>query len=533
MKKFSLNIFSAILGITVLFSSGCNDPMNSWDEHYYQSSTQKSDLNIYDFIQSQENLSIFAQMLEISGYDEVLSKSQTYTVWAPDNTALANFDLNNTKEVTELVSNHLTRFLHPTSRLSSEVIFMLDKKFITFKRTDVGFSFGNIPLNTAQTNMAAANGIVHVINGYVPYLRNLWEFIGYAEGIDSFRTFMLSQSQLEFDSENSVEIGTNEYGQAIYDSVIIFSNPILDQIGKLHLEDSVYSILVPNNKAWSDAYEKVKASYITRLIDGGAAKQRYYSQTALVQNLVFNQLVTAPDTHDSLITTTGSIFKSPGYLFTNTSSYNLSNGIAYVTDSLRFKAAESWQKPVKLEAENSNYGRSYKNANLFVRSSLGSAFEKEISDTKYLLIESSSVSSTSMASVKFPVPNTLSGKYNIYCVFAPSNIIATNKALPNKVKFYVSYLKANETMVDDAPIDSKNLILAPSKIGAIFTTNADAITKMYVTQFDFPFCNILEKGDSYTDITFKLTVENAVKITESTKFSREMRIDYIILEPAQ
>lgn len=533
MKKNSLNIFNTMLGLAILFSVGCTDPLNSWDEHYYQSSTEKSDLNLYEYIKSQENLSIFTQMLEISGYNEILSKSQTYTVWAPDNSVLNNVDLTDTESVTLIVSNHLTRFLHPTSRLSSEVVYMLDKKFITFKRTETGFSFGNIPLLANQTNLATSNGIVHVISGYVPYLRNLWEFIGYAEGIDSFRTFMQSQSLLEFDAENSVEIGTNEFGQAIYDSVIIFSNPILDQIGKLHMEDSIYSILVPNNKAWTDAYEKVKASYITRLVDGGAAKQRNYSQTALVQNLVFNQLITEPDSHDSLVTTTGSIFKSPGYLFSNTNSYTLSNGIAYVTDSLRYNAAESWQKPIQLEAENSNYGRSYKFANLFVRSSLGSPYESEISDAKYLLIESSSVSSTSMASVKFPIPNTLSGKYKIYCVFAPSTIIPTNKALPNKVKFYVSYMKSNETMVEDAPIDSKNAILLPTKIGAIFTTSADTISKMFVTQYDFPFCNILEKGDPYTDITFKLTVENAVKITETTKFSREMRIDYIILEPVQ
>jgi hypothetical protein len=115
----------------------------------------------------------------------------------------------------------------------------------------------------------------------------------------------------------------------------------------------------------------------------------------------------------------------------------------------------------------------------------------------------------------------------------PTNIIADAAPKANKLKFFFSYLTANGTPVVDAPVDATNKLLAPGKVGGIFTSEADKISKMFVTQFEFPYCNILETGDPSSKITIKLKVENAVKINETVKFSRIMRIDYIILEPVQ
>lgn len=530
MKKMNIIKWFVVVWIGVLSFSSCNDV---WDEHYSNNSGDKSDLSLTAYIESQADLSIFAQMLKISGYDSILAKPQTYTVWAPVNSVLSQVDLTDTLAVKNLVINHITRFSHPTSNLNNKTIYMLDKKFISFGRANSGFTFGGKELIQDKSNIAVANGILHVINGYVPYMENIWEYITKAQDMDSLRNFLLSESEYLFDVKASVEIGTNEYGQAVYDSVITFSNSILDKIGHLHIEDSVYSTLLPNNKAWTDAYNKVKSNYKTLPADGGAAKQRYYSQLALVKNLVFRKVVSQPESEDSLVSTTGNIFKTPGYLFTGAMPVNLSNGMAYVTDSLRYKAAETWQQPIILEAENSSYGRKYDFANLFVRSSLGSAFDKQVSDDKYLLVEPTTVSNTTMSAVTFPIPNTLSGKYRIYCVMVPTNIIADAVPKANKLKFFFSYLTANGTAVVDAPVDATNKLLAPGKVGGIFTSEADKISKMFVTQFEFPYCNILEAGDPSSKITIKLKVENAVKINETVKFSRIMRIDYIILEPVQ
>lgn len=525
------NKWLILAGVGLVLASACTE---TWDEHYIQPSTESvSNKTITDYISETPELSEFSKMLKISGYDSILSRPQTYTVWAPVNAALSGINFLDTAQVTNIVSNHISRFSYPTSNLTSKVIYMQARKFITFSRSTDGFKFGGFNLLPAGSNVAASNGIVHQLNGYVPYMDNLWEYILKAPDLDSLRAFLNSQSEYLFDAKKSVEIGTNEFGQAVYDSVITFNNPILERIGKMHLEDSVYTALLPTNKAWKDAYNKVKSNYKTLLADGGAAKQRYYSQRALVNNLIFRTALSNPSSLDSLVSTTGSNFSSPGYLFTNSTPVNLSNGIAYRTDSLRFKSSESWQQPIRLEAEYSSYGRSYNFANLFVRSSLGSIFDGKVSDSKYLLVEPTTVSNTTMSAVTFPIPNTLSGKYNIYCVTVPPTVVEGQAAKAYRLKFYLTYLNNNGNPVVEAPIDAANKLMVPGRVGAIFTSDDKEITKMFVTQYEFPYCNLLEEGDPSSKITIKLKVENATKITETVKYSRSLRIDYLILEPVQ
>lgn len=527
MKKFNYMLVAVVL--TLISFVSCND---IWDSHYYNNTIQnKSSLNLYAYMKTQPELSTFCQMIKIAGFDSILTKPQTYTVWAPVNTALQNINLADTLTVTELVKNHISRFSYPTSGITSKTIYMLDKKFVSFKRTDSGFVFGGKSLIQAKSNVAAANGILHFIDGYVPYLTNIWEFIGTAPGLDSLRAYLYAQSVYQFDPKASVEIGTNAHGQSIYDSIITFSNPVLSKIGYLHVEDSVYTALLPDNKAWTQAYNLIKSNYKT-LGAGGAITQRLNTQWAIVKNLVFRNQITNTANLDSLTSTTGSVFHQPSYLFDGTSQSQLSNGIVYVTDSLRFKAEDSYQQKIQVEAENSDYGRSSLYANLYVRSSLGSSFENQVSQKKYLVVEPTTVSSVQQNYAAFPIPNTLSGKYRVYCVFVPSSIVSSTDARQYKVKFYFSYLNAAGKQITDGAISATNsIVTTPGAIPAIFTTNASQITKMFVTEITFPYCNLYDDNATSASITTRLRVENASKITETVKFDRTLRIDYIILEP--
>lgn len=525
MKK---TIFFSVI-VTILTISSCND---KWDDHFNQMKGERSELNLYQYIKSQPDLSVFTQMLEISGYDSILSKTQTYTVWAPVNNSLQTLDLSDTMTVTNIVVNHISRFSIPTAGINTKTIYMLAKKFVTFKHIESGYTIGDKLLIADRSNIAVSNGMLHLIDGYIPYLNNIWEFIGKTPNLDSLRNYLYSQSKFEFDINASVEIGTNDHGQSIYDSVITFTNEVLDQIGYLNVEDSSYTAILPTNTAWKKAYNQIKNGYKTFGPDG-LEKQRLNAQWALVKNLIFRNIIHEPTAFDSIVSTTGSIFRQPAYLFENSSKSELSNGIVYTTDSIRFKAAESWQQPVKIEAENSDFGRSFKYASLSVRSSLGSIFKSDISDSKYLVVDPTTASNTTQNEVTFPIPNSLSGSYNIYCVFVPAIIVSETNTKPYKVSFYLSYLNSSGVSVTEAAIDLKNTVTLPGRVGGTFTSKGSEITKMFVTQFTFPFCNIIKDKTESANITLKLKVKNDVKITETALFNRTFRIDYIILEPVK
>lgn len=507
----------------------CNDV---WDEHYHDKmSGEKSELNLYDYINSESDLSIFANMLRISGYNKLLSGSQTYTVWAPNNEALKDVNLADTVFVTNLVKNHIARFLYTTSNLETEHIYMFSDKLITFARKGDKFELGNNPLENAD--ILVQNGILHTLSSYVPYKYNIWEFIGQTQGLDSLKAFLYSQSEYIFDEEHSVEIGTNEFNQSIYDSIIVFSNPILDEIGSLYLEDSLYAAILPNNAAWIKIYEKAKLNFKILPAPGSLEKQRLYTQKAIVENLIFRipDIETSPVVADSAVSTTGSVFKTAGLLFENTIQHNLSNGIAYVADSLVSKPSETWQKPIIVEAENSDYGRLPEYCNIKLQSSVGSIYN--VSKKRYLWSEPTEAMTPN--AITFPIPNTLSGKYRIYCVFVPSSVVQAADTLRKyKVQFNVSYLNASGKQIVNAAISSTNKILTTTgSKAADFETTPGQISKMFVAEIDLPYCNLLTKESTNSDINFKLKVSSSAKATETVKYDRSMRIDYIILEPVQ
>jgi hypothetical protein len=529
MKMNKINYIVVAVVLLVVSLASCNDV---WESHYSKSIGTKSNLNLYEYMKTQPNLSIFAQMVKIAGYDTILNKPQTYTVWAPVNIALQNVNMSDTTSVKEIVTNHISRFSYPTSGIVSKIIYMIDKKFITFKKGDSGYTFGGKTLIETSSNIATSNGILHSIDGFVPYMTNIWEYIGTTPGLDSLRSYLYSQSIYQFDPKASVEIGTNDHGQSIYDSIITFTNPVLDKIGHLHIEDSIFTALLPNNTAWKNAYNQIKSSYKV-LGANGAAIQRLNTQYAIVRNLIFRKLVTDPFAFDSLISTTGSTFKNPSRLFVGATKTELSNGLVYTTDSIRFKASESYQQSIKVEAENSSYGRAFRYASLSVLSSKGSALSDSVSGSKYLVVYPTTVSNNTQNTVTFPIPNVLSGKYNIYCVIVPTSITAPKDTRVNKVKFFLNHLDATGKLAADSVVNLSNKLVTSVATAGIFVSNPAMMTRIFVTQYTFPFCNLFDENSTTGSIVNKLRVENAVKITETVKYDQVMRIDYIILEPVQ
>jgi hypothetical protein len=531
MKKYSNG--TALLVLSVLFALvSCND---TWEKYYYGGVASKSNLTLYKYIKSQDDLTTFSTMLEISGYDSILNAPQTYSVWVPTNEALQNIDLTDNALVTNTVRNHIARFLYPTSGVTNEVITLLNHKYVFFKNEGSDYTYGNQRLISERSNIGTANGIIHVIDGCYSFKPNFWQFINTNPGLDSLKNFFNSQTTYIFDLANSVEIGTNSLGQSIYDSVMIFSNPLLDKYGALNNEDSLYTAILPNNTAWSKIYETIKSKYKTYSIDG-TGSQNSIAKTAIIQNLIYRDSISSPYSFTSLTSTSGNRFENPSYLFDNSEKHLLSNGYAFVTDSFRFRAEDTYQQKIVVEAENSSYGRSVISASLYSRSALGTPFSSLVSEDNYVLINPTTPKIENTA-VKFPIPNTLSGTYNIYCVFVPTNIVSTTTTSTKvyKVNYTLHYLNSNGVK-DSAVVTSTNTLdPAKSAVAGAFLTNPSVITKQFVTQFTFPYCNLYDPKTSTTSsITTKLRVQNAAVAAECTKtgpYDSSLRIDYVILEP--
>lgn len=197
----------------------------------------------------------------------------------------------------------------------------------------------------------------------------------------------------------------------------------------------------------------------------------------------------------------------------------MSNGFGWVTDTMRIKSWNSWCKPIKIEAESNNYrittllGTS--NVQSVTASTQNSAVLGRVSNNGYIDVVQSK--SSSNPEVYFKLPKILSTTYDVYCVFVPANITNKNAEnnLPNKVNISIGY----------------NSELGASKTwntSTTYTTTVGKVDTLYAGSITFP---IAYRG--LTDYYPFLKIKSSVVSSELLTYSREMRIDCIMLIPKE
>lgn len=524
MKRYTGIITLAAL---VGFSS-CSE----WDDHYEANNDATASTgNLYEALRQNSETSRFAELAASVGYDKVLSSSQTYTVFAPSNEALGQVDATDESEVKKLVANHIARFSNPSSTGTEEGVRMLNGKVYHF---DSSSSFEGCHISNADQR--SANGIIHRIDGQVPYAYNLYEYIQTRPEFSKLYDFIHSFDETKFDEDNSVEIDIDQDGRPVYDTIMVSFNKLLEHkqygLGHIANEDSVYSMVLPNNQAWDAAYERIAPYFKVYDTDADRADsiQRVRTQLAIVSDLVYRGKHATPAAEDSLFSTSGSVIHDPAGLFASATKVNASNGFAYVVDQLNYDNTETWSKPISVEGEEQN-GRSYNNTltSVYTRNVKAESSVKGISGDTY--IEVQPISSATNPSVTFEIPNVLAGKYNVYAVLLPATMEGTEEELDStKIQFAISYVNANGKNASKSN-KSKELI-----------TNSREMTKMLAFEaLEFPVSDYTDnlwrmddknhEDEQKAKTTLTIMTNVTAKEYTSKKYSRTFRLDRIILEP--
>lgn len=244
----------------------------------------------------------------------------------------------------------------------------------------------------------------------------------------------------------------------------------------------------------------------------------------------------ANKTADSIVSTQYSKYKYEYHKFLNpfdestgilkglTNFVECSNGWAAVTDNWRIDKKLSFFMPIKVEGERSAAQDTVLNANLPLPirtiDATNSYFGK-ISNNEY--VEIAPMNSSVIPYITYNIPDLLSNiGYDIYCVFVPA-IVYNPKAsdtdrLPCKLKFTLGYTKQNGTA---STTTFKNGSLSD------FTTTPDVIdTILVASNVTVPTCSY-----DLVEPTVTLKIQSTVTSTQTSKYTRTMRLDCIILKP--
>jgi hypothetical protein len=525
MIKYKLILLTLIVGGMFL---SCDDKR---DEHYDRSGSLP-DQNILELIKQREDISGFARLIQIAGYDSLLSATQTYTVWAPVNESFSDLNLNtiSREDAKLIVENHIARFNNSSSSSGEKLIRMINAKIYTF--SGAGSSFGGTDL--LNKDVLAKNGILHTINSRIPYRYNLYEYINSFPESSYLSEFILSFDEELFDEGRSVPIDIDENGRTVYDTVTTPYNRLFDHtlfgLGSINSEDSVFSMIVPNNAAWLEAYERIFPYF--KVYNANAAYadsvRKVQTSLAIINDLIYRERLENPALFDSIISTSGSVIHDPADLFLGTTKIEASNGLIYATGNLRYNNVETWNKNIDVEGEYT-FGRVTGSSTTIYTRYVDNEEEIYVSEGSYIEVQPTSTSSQPY--VTFQIPNVLSGKYDIYVEFIPASIDGT----PNdstKLMFTLTYLNASGR-TDTRRVESSEFV----------TSGTKRVKMKVLSGFEFPVSNYYdqlwlmdyEKGlhgiDEYVFITNLMVRTNVLSSEFSNNiFTRKFRVDRIIFE---
>ena len=556
MKKNKTYIYKGVKAIVVCLLLGfATTACSDWNDHYATDISSEGSANnsLWENIKGNAQLSEFADLVQKAGYTDVLNSSQTYTVWAPLNGTFDYATLAQEANAVlrkEFIQNHIAHNNYPATGTINERIFMLNEKVMNFSGNG---SYSMDGISIAQVNLPGKNGVIHSLNGKLPFFENVYEAINTNTfPLDSLSKYYHSYDINQFDPSKSV-VGPTINGEITYlDSVFYENNTLYNRYNAyINREDSSYTMLLPTNTAWVKSKARLRNyfNYISKLISkdpmlsgSEASKEITVKHTVLRDSLVdlynlagltFNnniagnrplkQLQTGQQlTADSLISTVNNrVYNEDTHdLFVGAQRINKSNGAVWVTDSIRIKSWNLWNPVITVQGEQSGYLAGVESGSssrvTVLRADQNPDVAGSISGNAYREISPANASSN--PSAHYYLPNILSTTYSIYVVFVPANILTNNveRIAPNIVQVTVSAANANGRVSERTLRTVRNDV-----------TKVDTV---YCGDFTFPVAyRGIENCNPYISLKSRVTAAQY----NNKQNDRTMRIDCILLIPKE
>ena len=589
--KMNKHIGMVMMAVSLLMAASCSD----FDDYNKAEAdaTPSANQTLWENILQNPQLSEFASLLKKSGFDNELNQTQYYTVWAPLNGTFdaASFQsLGNDALMRQFVKNHIASYGHQAKGVVNERILMLNEKTYNFEGSS-SYKFDGVDL--VQANLPNNNGILHTLNGLASFYPNLYEFVtdsllSAGMEIDSLRHYFLRYENTYLDTEASV-VGPIVDGMQTYiDSVMITENALWDMLNiKMNNEDSTYTFLMPNNKAWNSTYDRIKSNFnyisSTSAQAFNGANIQTQPLTVPIENPVFwadslsslymtgyltysnnndyNKWLTGTPSAlgiDTLYTTTRQKLSNPRDIMAQaTSRKTMSNGTAVILDSMAMYPWETYSPEMIVSAtRSSNLARVLQGSTNSIEVNVNNLDTEKIdvsemkSNTlRYLLVQNSGGSAKPELDIF--LPDVMSTTYDIYCVFVPENVDKQKAGVstqPNRVIFTLNYCDEsgalqNYTFLDEdeARVNAfkEKYKLSDGRAGSAnyntnraFSNDTSKVDTLYIGEFTFPVCyyGLGEGCCPNIKITSPFSV---VTGTVRNDFSRDFRIAAIILKPKE
>lgn len=549
MKRKNIVFKALTCGLASLAFTACTD---TWESHYQPKPELNATETLWDLIQSDAELTQFAEFVKATGYDELLSQNRFYTVWAPVDGSefftthslegISDSMLNVYKF--EFVENHVADYNHTaTGTMNDNQVKMLNGKYNRFEGAAGNYTFKKVPVKA--TNIAAKNGLLHKAENNAVFTANVWEQLAKESSISLLNSFLKSYDEIEFDEINSVQ-GPMVNGQVTYlDSVVNEDNDWFDRFGQLNREDSSYTMFAPTDKAWQEIYDKAKNYFVySEDTPNRDSLQDVMTKDFLCRHLVFSNTIQESPV-DSLVSYCYSpmngynvrereVFKyeERDRLYDNlVQSLELSNGTLNIVDSYNYP--NFWHDTIRIEGESlygeaegvdpAEYETSYKSYETISKDSV----EKYYQISNHTIGVYTNNTPTGNPKLTYTIKNTLSAKYRIKVVIVPANFVNWKDTtyLPNVVTASIVYKELNGKKSKKVDL-LKKYKTNPYKVDTLTLIPSKAEEGVDYIEFPVNEFNL----DANSTTVAQLEIKGDVGSREKG-YDRVLRIDQVFLEP--
>ena len=234
-------------------------------------------------------------------YAEVLKGGRSFTLFAPVNGTF-NKDSILSLVITAKGDSAVERFF-VWNHLSQNLVSSdgTNKKFRMLNYKNVSFANNTVnEVSVKESNIHSKNGIMHVMNDQLPYMKTIYEALVALPQFKSHGEFLASYNEDVFDEDASVSSGVVDGKKVYVDSVVYERNKLVNAIGYIDEEDSTYHVVVPTEAGWNKALKEAMECFVFPKNNPKAdSLQRYYAYRALMDNAVFSE-TTQPSINDSV-----------------------------------------------------------------------------------------------------------------------------------------------------------------------------------------------------------------------------------------
>ena len=544
----------------------------------------EADATLWGNIAKNPKMTQFKALVERTGFDKELNGSRYFTVWAPlDDTFDAQKvgQLSDSALLRNFVKNHVAEFGKGTSGNGQMTVRALNNKSYEFVYNGETATYADVKIS--QLNQPSLNGIIHSLDGMATYYDNIYDHLTPGKGFDSLATYVKRYELKRLNEKTSVE-GPIVNGQLTYvfaDSITenrLMTNTLRADVEN---EDSSYTMFIPNDAAWDEAYTRIKKNYnyVKKLmakefpqtteetepkdvtLDNFPADYTADSLTRrqIVQNLIFsnndtyNRLLTDPNhvedavVKDTLRTTLGRKLSNPKDLLahvTAAGAQRMSNGQVYVIDSLPYHSWETYASiqsvfPYNYQTEvYKHYFISESDAQVYRRMEDNVAriyfdkFYRNLNGLGY--VHAVPLTARKQPEMWIQLPEgVLSTKYNIYVITFPPRYeeqLAEEEEgeKTNGLSFTLYYSKTNGTIATEEFKNGNDEEQAEGE-KTYYYPAADQIDIISVGQFTFPVCYA---GTDYSPC-LRIGQKRLSTNAKRKEFSRHLRIAAVLLVPTE